>query len=120
MMKQRTVLIVEITKILVSLLSPIAPFITEELWLNMGNSGSIHKMPWPTHDPGIAAEELVTIIFQVNGKLRDRVELPLDTPKEEIEKLAASSEKIMKFTENKKIIKKIIVPNKLINIVVGN
>jgi len=116
--KQNAILVEEVMKNLIILLSPIAPFITEELWLNMGNTGSIHRVPWPAHDPEIAAEELVTFIFQVNGKLRDRIELPLDTPKEEIEKLAASSEKVKRFTENKEIIKKIIVPNKLINIVV--
>lgn len=116
--KQNNALIEEAIKKLLILLSPIAPFITEKLWLNMGNKGSIHKVSWPSHDPKAAAEEMATIIFQVNGKLRDRVELPVNTPKEEIEKLAEASEKVKRFTENKKIIKKIIVPNKLINIVV--
>ncbi len=118
--KKNTVLIEEVIKNILILLSPIAPFITEELWMKMGNSGSIHRVPWPVYDPEIAAEELVTFIFQVNGKLRDRVKLPLNTPAEEIEKLADSSEKVKRFTENTKIIKKIIVPNKLINIVVKN
>ena len=61
---------------------------------------------------------MVTIIFQVNGKLRDRIDLPIGTPPEEIEGYALSSRKIKKLTEGKEIVKKIVVPNKLINIVV--
>jgi leucyl-tRNA synthetase len=111
-------LVGELTGKLLMLLSPVVPFITEELWSRAGNEGSIHKIPWPDYDKEIAKEELVTIIFQVNGKLRDRMELPLDTSSEEIEKYALSSEKVRKYIEGKKIIKKVAIPNKLINIVV--
>jgi len=113
-------LVKELTEKLLVLLSPIVPFITEELWLQMGNNESIHREPWPDYNEEIAKEELITIVFQVNGKLRDKKELPLDTPKEEIEKHAFFSERIKKFTDGKEIIKKIVVPNKLINIVVKN
>jgi len=111
-------LIKELTRKLLILLSPITPFITEELWSRAGNTGSIHRVGWPDYDGGIAAEEMVTIVLQVNGKLRDRIDLPPDTPAEEIRKHAFSSEKVKIYTEGKKIIKEIIVPNKLINIVV--
>ncbi len=116
--KKNTVLVRELTSKLLILLSPIIPFITEELWMKAGNSGSIHKVPWPDYDKEIAREELVTVIFQVNGKLRDRMDLPLNASSEEIEKHALSSEKIKKFIGGKEIIKKIVIPNKLINIVV--
>jgi len=113
-------LVRELTGKLLMLLSPIVPFITEELWFRAGNQESIHKVPWPDYDKEIAKEELVTIIFQVNGKLRDRMELPPNTSSEEIEKYALSSKKIKEFIGGKEIIKKIIVTNKLINIVVKN
>jgi len=118
--KKNAVLVKELTYKLLILLSPVVPFITEELWSRAGSSGSIHKVPWPDYDKEIAKEELVTIIFQVNGKLRDRMDLPLNTPSEEIEKYALSSKKIKKFIGEKEIIKKIVIPNKLINIVVRN
>jgi leucyl-tRNA synthetase len=113
-------LVKELTQKLLILLSPVVPFITEELWLKAGNPESIHKVPWPDYDKDIAKEELVTIIFQVNGKLRDRMELPLNTSAGEIGKYALSSGKVKKFIEGKEIAKKIVIPNKLINIVVKN
>ncbi|MDD5621612.1 MAG: leucine--tRNA ligase [Actinomycetota bacterium] len=111
-------LIKELTRKLLILLSPITPFITEELWIRAGNTGSIHRVEWPDYDEEIAAEEMVTIVLQVNGKLRDRIDLPPDTPAEEIKKHAFSSNKVKTYTEGKKIIKEIVIPNKLINIVV--
>lgn len=118
--KKNVALVKEVTEKLLMLLSPITPFIAEELWLKAGNERSIHKVSWPDYDPEIAREELVTIVFQVNGKLRDRMNLPVGTPSEEIEKYAFSSGKVKNFTEGKEIIKKIVIPNKLINIVVQN
>ncbi len=103
---------------LLILLSPIAPFITEEIWGSSGNTNSIHKVGWPDYDEKIAAEDMSTIVFQVNGKLRDRVEMPVGTSKEELEKLALSSEKVKNFTGGKNIVKVIVVPDKLVNIVV--
>jgi leucyl-tRNA synthetase len=116
--KKNAALVGELTGKLLLLLSPIVPFITEELWSRAGNPGSIHKIPWPDYDKEIAKEELVTIIFQVNGKLRDRMDLPLDTSSEEIEKHALSSKKVNKYIKGREVIKKIVIPNKLINIVV--
>ncbi|MFC2144769.1 leucine--tRNA ligase [Actinomycetota bacterium] len=111
-------LVRELNNNLLILLSPIAPFITEELWGIAGNTNSIHKVQWPGYDEKIAAEDMSTIVFQVNGKLRDRVELLVGTSKEELENLALSSEKVKNFTDGKNIIKTIIVPDKLVNIVV--
>jgi len=98
-------LVREVTRKLLILLSPITPFITEELWLMSGNTQSIHKVKWPDYDYEIAREELVTMVFQVNGKLRDRMDLPVDTPVEEIKKHAYSSEKVKKYTDGREIIK---------------
>jgi len=112
------VLLNELNNKLLLLLSPIAPFITEELWEIAGNRGSIHRAAWPEHDDNIAAQDMVTIVFQVNGKLRDRAELPVGTSKEELEELALASEKVKKFTSERDIIKVITVPDKLVNIVI--
>jgi leucyl-tRNA synthetase len=112
-------LIKEVTEKLLVLLSPITPFITEELWMISGNTGSIHRVRWPEYDENIAREEMVTIVFQVNGKLRDRMELTADTPEEELKELALSSKKVRKFIDGRQIIKEIVVPGKLVNIVVN-
>lgn len=116
--KKNVLLIKESTEKLLVLLSPIVPFITEELWSRMGKQDSIHRVSWPTYDEEVAKEELVTIIFQVNGKLRDKKDLPVDMPPEEMEKEALNSEKVRKFIGSREIVKKIVVPNKLVNIVI--
>jgi len=116
--KKNLLLVREATEKLLIMLSPITPFITEELWLMSGKSGSIHKIKWPGYDKDAAKEEMVTIVFQVNGKLRDKVELAVDTPEDKLKKMALSLEKIKKYTDGKKIIKEIVVPGKLVNIVV--
>ena len=102
------------------LLSPIAPFITEELWEKFGGRGSIHLVDWPGYDQDIAREESITVIFQVNGKLRDKIDVTPGTGTEELIGLALASEKIQRFIADKKVIKKISVPDKLVNIVTGN
>ena len=100
------------------LLSPFAPFTTEELWKKMGHKESILKEPWPEYDKKIIEEEKVTIIIQVNGKLRDKIELEKNIPEEKVEALTLEREKIKKYVAGKKIKKIIFVPNKLINIVI--
>ena len=111
-------LVFETTKKLLMLLSPIAPFMTEELWNRMGNTGSIHRSSWPDYDEAIAAEDMVTVIFQVNGKLRDKAELAKGMEPGELERIALSSDKIQKFIDGRAILKKIVVPDKLVNIVI--
>ncbi len=102
------------------LLSPVAPFITEELWEKTGNGGSIHNTSWPSYDPEIAIEENVTVVFQVNGRLRDKMDLPAGTVVAELEEKARSSEKVRKFIQGKNIKKVITVPDRLVNIVLDS
>ncbi|MEA2015601.1 MAG: leucine--tRNA ligase [Actinomycetota bacterium] len=111
-------LVREVTRKLLIILSPITPFITEELWLMSGYGGSIHKVKWPDYDSEIAKEEMTTIVFQVNGKLRDKAELAVDTPEDRLKEFALSLEKIKKYTDGREIVKEIVVPGKLVNIVV--
>ncbi|GAG74402.1 unnamed protein product, partial [marine sediment metagenome] len=95
-----------------------APFMAEELWEITGHKGSIHLQSWPEWDEKLVFEEKFTLIIQVNGKLRDKVEVPISISEEEIKEIALKSQKVQKFIKNKKIIKFVTVPNKLINIVV--
>ncbi len=102
---------------LMLLLAPIAPFMTEELWERTGHKESIHIQPWPKWDEKLTYEEKFTLVIQVNGKLRDRVEVPVEISDEEMKKIALKSPNAQKFIKDKEIIKFVTVPNKLINIV---
>jgi len=105
-------------KALTLLLHPFAPFITEELWQRLGESPSIIKVPWPDYDPEKVVDETVTYIFQVNGKLRARMDLPKETDKAELLRMAHENDRIRQYTSGKTVIKEIVVPGKLVNIVI--
>jgi leucyl-tRNA synthetase len=104
--------------ILLKLLAPFAPHITEELWHQLGNQDSIHNQSWPKYDPKLVKEEIVTLVIQINGKIRDKIEVKADISEEKAKELAISREKIRKWIEGKEIKKIIFVPGKLINIVI--
>ncbi|MBI5573848.1 MAG: class I tRNA ligase family protein [Elusimicrobia bacterium] len=104
---------------LVILLSPFAPHICEEMWRILGNSESILEEKWPVLDETKLIQEKITIAVQLNGKLRGQIEIRTDAAEIEILEIAESDDKIKKYLENKKIIKTIFVPKKLLNIVVG-
>ncbi len=101
----------------VLLLSPFVPHISEELWEQLGNQGSIIKRSWPEYDPEAILKEEILIVIQINGKLRDRIMVPASSGEEEIKRLALKSERIKRYIEGKEIKKVIFVPQKLINIV---
>lgn len=101
----------------VQLLAPIAPHIGEELWAILGNEGSLAYVPWPTYDEAALVEDEIEVVFQVNGKVRAKVSVSRDLPKEELEKAALADETIQAQIEGKTIRKVIVVPNKLVNIV---
>ena len=103
---------------LLLLLAPIAPHISEELWQKVKpGSGSIHLHSWPEYDQSMIFDDLVTLVVQVNGKVRERLEISPGINKEEAEKLAFSSPKVEALVDDKQIIKVIFVPEKLVNIV---
>ncbi|MDF1597461.1 MAG: leucine--tRNA ligase [Acidimicrobiia bacterium] len=104
---------------MLKLLAPIAPHITEELWQATGHATSIHLEPWPESDAHIAREDTVTMVVQVNGKVRDRIEVDAGISAEDAEATALAAEKIAPWTEGKTIRKVIARPPKLVNIVVG-
>jgi len=103
---------------LAQILAPFAPHISEEIWSKLGHKQSIFKSEWPTFDKDAIIEEEVTIVVQVNGKLRATINLPVNTDEDEVKKIALAQEKVKNFTNNKKIIKTIFIPNKLVNVVV--
>ena len=105
-------------KVFLRLLAPYAPHIAQELWHRLGETELIAYETWPVHDEQVLAEATVTIVAQVNGKLRNRLELPADATDEAIEEAALADERIQRFVAGKPIRKVIVVPNRLINIVV--
>ena len=100
------------------LLAPMASHISEELWQNLGHKKSIFLEKWPEYDPTLVREEIVTLIIQVNGRVRDKIEVEADISEEKAKELAFSQKKVKNWIEGKEIKKVIFVPGKLINIVV--
>jgi leucyl-tRNA synthetase len=109
----------EALQIMLELLAPIAPHITEELWHLLGNDTSIHLETWPKADPEIAAEDVVTMVIQVNGKVRDRLEVAATISESEATEAALDADKIQTWLEQGDVRKVIARPPKLVNIVVG-
>ncbi len=100
------------------MLAPFAPHLTEELWARLNFTYSLHRQAWPIYDLELARTEEVTIVVQINGKLRDKLKAERGTSEETLEKMALASENIKRHLKGKKVIKVITVPDKLINIVV--
>ena len=100
------------------MLAPIAPHVSEEMWERSGHPFSIHQQAFPTWDDDLAAEETITLVVQVNGKVRDRIEVPAGIEEEEAMNLAMSSPRIQSHTEGKSVANTIYVPGRLVNIVV--
>ena len=103
---------------LLILLNPFAPHITEELYQVMGYEGVLNEQKWVEYDEKLCVEDSVEIVVQVNGKVKARFSAPVNCDKEELEKLALDLPEVKALTDGKTIVKKIAVPNKLVNIVV--
>ena len=99
------------------LLGPIVPHVTEELWQILGNEKPVADMPWPSFDPAVASEEEMTIVIQINGKLRSKLTVPVGENEDKIKADALADEKIVSFLGSSKVMKVIYVPKKLVNIV---
>jgi leucyl-tRNA synthetase len=103
---------------LVLLLAPLAPYLAAELWEQLGHSDSVLRHAWPQYDPDLARAEWMEIPVQVNGKLKAVVKVPADAAREQIESLILSNEKVKAAIAGKEMVKLIVVPNKLLNILV--
>lgn len=103
---------------LIRLLAPVTPHLSEEVWSEFGGEFSIHEKHFPAYDENLARAENVTIAIQVNGKLRDTIEMPLNASKEDVESAALAQEKVQGHINGKQVAKVIVVPNRLVNVVV--
>jgi len=103
---------------LLLLLAPFAPHLAEELWHKLGHMRSVYLEKWPSYDAAAILEDEIEIVVQVNGKVRDKIVIPVNTPEEEVKEAALKQERIAPYIKDKKIIKVISVPGKLVNIVV--
>ena len=105
-------------KIFITLLNPVAPHMTEELWEMLGGKGLLSLSKWPEYDEAKTVDDEVEIVVQINGKIRDKTMVPAGLDRAGLEEVAMQSEKIKELTEGKSIVKIIAVPGRLINIVV--
>lgn len=103
---------------LIKLMSPVAVHLTEEAWHDLGGKKSIHEEPWCEWDENLAKSSSITLVVQVNGKVKDKIEVDESLDQEEMKQVALNSEKVKALTDGKTIVKTIVVPKKLVNIVV--
>lgn len=108
----------EAVESLLVLLAPFAPHITEELWAATGHRESIHKQPWPVYDDRAIQEDEITVVVQINGRVRERVLLPAGVDAAEMQERVLAQPRVQQLLEGKKVVKVIPVPGKLVNIVV--
>jgi leucyl-tRNA synthetase len=105
---------------LVLLLAPLAPFLAEELWRGvLGNTASVHLAAWPGFDPDQVRRDQVTCIVQVDGKVRDRLQVAPDTAEPALRELALGSERVQAALAGRQVVRVIVVPPKLVNLVTG-
>jgi len=108
----------EAIETLLQLLAPFAPHITEELWEQLGHDTSIHTSEWPSYDEQYLASDRMTIVVQINGKVRAQLEVAADATQEDIETKAKQDQKVASYLTDKQIKKTIYVPGKLISFVI--
>jgi len=110
---------VEEIKILIKLIAPFVPYLSEELWSLCGEKGSVHSFDWPVAEEKYLIEKIVTVVIAINGKVRDEIRVEADESEESIVEKGKKTEKIRRWLEGKKIVKEIYVPGKGVNLVVA-
>ncbi|MFC2541773.1 MAG: leucine--tRNA ligase, partial [Leptotrichia hofstadii] len=108
----------EVLEKVILLIAPFAPHVADEMWNDLGNATLTFEEEWPAFDEKLTVENNFNLVVQVNGKVRDMLPAQIGISKDDAEKLAFSSEKVQKFIDGKEVVKVIVVPNKLVNIVV--
>jgi leucyl-tRNA synthetase len=110
----------EAVRALVLMLAPMAPFISEELWREaLGGQGSVHREAWPDFDPNLVREETVTLVVQVDGRVRDRLEVAPDISADDAERLAGESENARRALAGRQVVRVVSRPPRLVNLVTG-
>ena len=107
----------KVSSCLVLLLAPFAPYLAEELWSRLGGEFSIHQQPWPAHDPGALIPDRVTIAIQIDGKTRDRMEVPAGTERDDVIEQALEREGVRRRLGARQPTRVIFVEDRLINLV---
>lgn len=116
--KQNLAVVREAVQNLIIMLAPFAPHIASEMWEIIGNTSSVHENPWPEYDPDAMVKDEVEMVVQINGKVRDRFTTDINASREEIEKTVLALDKIKEYIGDKNVVKVIVVPKKLVNIVI--
>lgn len=107
----------EAMSVFLRLLAPLAPHLAEETWERQGRPYSVHRQPWPVYDPAIAAEEQVTLVVQVNGRVRARIDVPTGLSEEEATRLATEDEGVRRALGDRPLRRVVHVPDRIINLV---
>ena len=107
----------EVLEKLALMLAPFAPYLSQEIWEELGKEGAVFRQCWPAFDPELAKAEEAEIVVQVNGKLRSRFYAAFGTPAVELEARALADEKTQPFLAGKQVVKVITVPDKIVNVV---
>jgi leucyl-tRNA synthetase len=105
-------------KAYIILLAPFAPHLAEELWLQLGEKESIFNQQWPKYNPKMIVEDKIEMVVQINGKVRDKIQVPADISEDEAKEKALASEKIKKYTDDQEIKKAIFIKGRLLNLVI--
>ncbi|MCK8815901.1 leucine--tRNA ligase [Natroniella sulfidigena] len=103
---------------IILVLAPFAPHMTEELWSQLGFEDSVHQQSWPEYDEEAIKKDEITIVIQVNGKVRDKVEVAADISEDKLKELVKKQDNVQRYLEGKEVVKEIVVPQKLVNLVV--
>jgi leucyl-tRNA synthetase len=114
---ERAALLREAIETLLLLLAPIAPHVTEELWAELGHGKSIFTQSWPTADPAALVRKEVTLVVQVDGKVRSRLQVDVDAPEERVQRLALADDKVRPWVGERSVERVVVVANRLVNIV---
>jgi leucyl-tRNA synthetase len=102
------------------LLAPFAPYLAEELWREaLGHDASVHLASWPSFDPGLVQEPRVKMVIQVDGKVRDVIEVDADISAEDAERLSRESEKVQRSLAGREVVRVVVRPPRLVNLVTG-
>ena len=109
----------EILETITLLFAPFAPHLADEVWERLGKRGSTYRARWPIFDPDVAAEDTITLVVQVNGKVRDRLSAPASANEDALRELALANDRVREAAQGKQVRKVIVVPGKLVNVVVG-
>ena len=116
-MEERAELLGEAVETLLLLLGPFSPHVTEELWAHLGHTQSLFEQSWPVPDPGALSRQEVTVVLQVDGKVRSRLTLEVDAAEDRVQRLALADDKVRPWLRDRHVERVVVVPNRLVNVV---